>query len=115
MNTVRKIAQVTEELGIQWKSYVTERNLTDIRSRSASLKKMGNNENGRLNNEREHAWGHWQRKYINSLMKSHRINHGKQQIPGIEAIILVVGEQKNRWEWMKDRVIHHVKGRDPEV
>lgn len=36
---------------------------------------------GRLNNEREHAWGHWQRKYINSLMESHRVNHGKQQIP----------------------------------
>ena len=50
----------------------------------------------RLNNERKHAWGHWQRKYINSLMESHRVNHGKQQIPEIGEIILVVGEQKNR-------------------
>lgn len=33
----------------------------------------------------------------------------------IGEIILVVGEQKNRWEWMKDRVIHHVKGRDAVV
>ena len=33
----------------------------------------------------------------------------------IGEIILVVGEQKNRWEWMKDRVIRHVKGRDAVV
>lgn len=43
------------------------------------------------------------------------LNHGKQQILEIGEIILEVGEQKNRWEWMKDRVIHHVKGRDAVV
>ena len=69
----------------------------------------------RLNNAREHAWRRWQREYINSLMESHRINLGKQQIPEIREIVLVVGEQKNRGEWMKGRVIRHVKGRDGVV
>ena len=66
----------------------------------------------RLNNAREHAWRRWQREYINSLMHSHSINRGKQQVAEIGEIALVVGEQKNRGEWMKGRVIRHVKGRD---
>ena len=41
-NRVRKIAQITEEVGIQWKYCPTERNLADIGSRGASLKKMEN-------------------------------------------------------------------------
>ena len=41
-NRVRKMAQITEELGIQWKYCLTERNLADIGSRGASLKKMEN-------------------------------------------------------------------------
>ena len=69
----------------------------------------------RLNNAREHASRRWQRAYINSLMESHRINCGKQPIPEIGEIVLVVGEQKNRGEWMKCRVIRHVKGRDGVV
>ena len=56
----------------------------------------------RLNNTREHAWRRWQREYINGLIESHRINRGKQQIPEIGEIVLVVGEQKNRGEWMKE-------------
>ena len=35
---------------------------------------------------------------INSLMESHRINRGKQQIPEIGEIVLVVGKQKNGGE-----------------
>ena len=48
-------------------------------------------------------------------METHRINRGKQQIPEIGEVVLVVGEQKNRGEWMKGRVIRHVKGRDGVV
>ena len=39
---VRKMAQIAEEVGIQWKYCPTERNLADIGSRAASLKKMEN-------------------------------------------------------------------------
>ena len=42
VNRVRKMAKITEELGIQWKYCPTERNLADIGSRGASLKKMEN-------------------------------------------------------------------------
>ena len=43
------------------------------------------------------------------------MNRGKQQVAEIGEIALVVGEQKNRGEWMKGRVIRHVKGRDGVV
>ena len=42
VNRVRKMARITEEVGIQWKYCPTERNLADIGSRGASLKKMEN-------------------------------------------------------------------------
>ena len=58
---------------------------------------------GRLNNAREHAWRRWQREYINSLMESHKINRGKQQIPEIGEIVLVVGEQKKRGGGVHER------------
>ena len=41
-NRVRKMAQITGEVGIQWKYCPTERNLADIGSRGTSLKKMEN-------------------------------------------------------------------------
>ena len=41
-NRVRKMAQITEEVGIQWKHCPTERNLADIGSRGASLDKIEN-------------------------------------------------------------------------
>ena len=62
----------------------------------------------RLNNAREHAWRRWQREYINSLMHSHRTNRGKQQVAEIGEMALVVGEQKNRGEWIKGRVVRGV-------
>ena len=48
-------------------------------------------------------------------MESHRNNRRKQQIPEIGEIVFVVGEQKNRGEWMKGRVIRHGKRRDGVV
>ena len=41
-NRVRKMAQITKEVGIQWKYCPTERNFADIGSRGASFKKMEN-------------------------------------------------------------------------
>lgn len=39
-NRVRKIAQITKETGIVWRHCSTNKNLADLRSRGASLKKM---------------------------------------------------------------------------
>ena len=39
-NRVRKLAQITENIGIQWKYCPTERNLADLGSRGASLNRM---------------------------------------------------------------------------
>ena len=43
-NRVRKIAQITEEIEIQWKYCPTEQNLADLGSRGAALNKMEDNE-----------------------------------------------------------------------
>ena len=43
-NRVRKMAQITDEVEIQWKYCPTERNLADLGSRGASLSKMEENE-----------------------------------------------------------------------
>ena len=43
-NRVRKMAQITEEVGIEWKYCPTARNLADLGSRGAPLNKMGENE-----------------------------------------------------------------------
>ena len=43
-NRVPKMAQITEEVGIEWKYCPTERNLADLGSRGAPLNKMGENE-----------------------------------------------------------------------
>ena len=69
-----------------------------------------------LKNVREHAWCHWQKEYVHSLMEAHRVNRkDKPQMPEIEEIVLVVGENKNRGEWKKAKVVQHVKGRDRVV
>ena len=39
-NRVKKIAEITEEVKIQWKYCPTEANLADLGSRGASLNKM---------------------------------------------------------------------------
>lgn len=39
-NRVRKIAEITQETGIEWRYCPTDRNLADLGSRGASLEKM---------------------------------------------------------------------------
>ena len=70
----------------------------------------------RLKNAREHAWSRWQNEYVHSLMEAHRVNRrDKQQMPEIGEIVLVVGENRNRGEWKKGKVVQLVKGRDGVV
>ena len=35
--------------------------------------------------------------------------------PEIEAIVRIIGDEKNRGEWKKGRVLRHIKGRDGVV
>ena len=65
----------------------------------------------RLNNAREHAWRRWKREYVHSLMEADRVSRGnKAPVPEIGEIVLVVGEERNRGEWKKAKVIRHLKG-----
>ncbi|XP_029205849.2 uncharacterized protein LOC114969687 [Acropora millepora] len=65
---------------------------------------------------REHAWRRWQKEYVRSLMEAHRVNRkDKPQMPEVGEIVLVVGENRNRGEWKKAKVVQHVKGRDGVV
>ncbi|XP_074611853.1 uncharacterized protein LOC141866271 [Acropora palmata] len=69
-----------------------------------------------LKNIREHAWRRWQKEYVHSLMEAHRVNRkDKPQMPEVGEIVLVVGENRNRGEWKKAKVVQHVKGRDGVV
>ena len=66
----------------------------------------------RLKEAKQHAWKRWKRKYIHSLLESHRVNRKIGPIPDIGEIVLVVGDEKNRAKWKKGRVMRHVRGRD---
>ena len=49
-------------------------------------------------------------------MGAHRVNRkDKQQALEIGEIVLVVGENRNRGEWKKGKVVQQVKGRDGVV
>ena len=65
----------------------------------------------RLNKTKEHAWQRWKREYIHSLMESQRTNRKSGETPEVGEVLLVVGEEKNRGEWKKGRVLRRVKGK----
>ena len=66
----------------------------------------------RLNKTNEHAWQQWKREYIHNLMESQRANSKSGETLEVGEVLLVVGEEKNRGEWKKGRVLRHVKGKD---
>ena len=45
-------------------------------------------------------------------MESHRFNRKDATYPEIGEIVLVVGEEKNRGEWKKGKLVQHIHGRD---
>ena len=69
----------------------------------------------RLNEERQHVWQRWKKEYVYGLMESHRIKRGECDYPEIGEIILIIGDEKNRGEWKKGRVLRHIRGRDRVV
>lgn len=55
------------------------------------------------------------KEYVHGLMESHRIKRGESDYPEIGEIVLIIGDEKNRGEWKKGRVLRHIKGRDGVV
>ena len=60
----------------------------------------------------EHTWQLWKSKYIHSLMEQHHINRNSADYPYIGESVFVVGEEKSRGEWIKTKVVRHVRGSD---
>ena len=48
-------------------------------------------------------------------MESHRIKKGESDNPEVGEIVLIIGDEKNRGEWKKGRVLRHIRGRDGVV
>ena len=69
----------------------------------------------RLNEKRQHVWQRWKKEYVHGLMESHRIKRGKSDYPEIREVVLIIGDEKNRGEWKKGRVLKHIRGRDGVV
>ena len=52
---------------------------------------------------------------MHGLMESHRIKRGESDYPEIGEIVLIIGDEKNRGEWKKGRVLRHIRGSDGVV
>ena len=75
--------------------------LDDIENDVDELTKMQK----RIAKAKNNAWKRWQREYIYSLMESQRVNGKPVNAPEVGEVVLVVGEEKNRSEWKKGRVV----------
>ena len=69
----------------------------------------------RLNKAKQHAWKRWRDEYVHSLMECHRVNRKTPAVPEIGEIVLIVGDEKNRGEWKKAKVVRYVQGKDGVV
>ena len=48
-------------------------------------------------------------------MESHRLNKETGTIPQVGEIVLIIGDEKNRGEWRKGKVVRLIKGKDDVV
>ena len=48
-------------------------------------------------------------------MESHRIKSGARNYPEVREVVLIVGEEKNRGEWKKGRILRHSRGQEDVV
>ena len=69
----------------------------------------------RLENAKANAWKRWKREYVHSLIESHRLNNETGTIPQVGEIVLIIGDEKNRGEWRKGKVVRLNKGKDDVV
>ena len=69
----------------------------------------------RLEDAKAHVWKRWKREHVHSLMESHRLNKETGTTPKVGEIVLIVGDEKNRGEWKKGKVVRLVQGKDGVV
>ena len=69
----------------------------------------------RLNEKSQHMWQRWKMEYVHGLMESHRIKRGESGFPEIGEVVLIIGDEKNRGQWKKGRVLKHIRDRDGVV
>jgi hypothetical protein len=48
-------------------------------------------------------------------MENHRVHRGTGTVPEVGEIVLLVGDEKNRGEWTKGKVVRHIEGKDGAV
>ena len=65
--------------------------------------------------KRQHVWQRWRSEYIHSLMEQHRVNKIPSDYPYVGEVVLVVGDERNKAEWRKAKVVCHIRGRDGVV
>ena len=61
--------------------------------------------NKRLKETKNYAWKRWRHEYVHSLLESHRINRKTAKVPDVGEKVLVVGDEKNRGERKKGKVV----------
>ena len=89
-------------------AYPLEEDVEDDRIKLTKMSK-------RLEGAKAHAWNRWKREYVHSLMESHRLNKGMGTTPVVGEVVLIVGDEKNRGEWKKGKVVRLVQGKDGVV
>ena len=65
--------------------------------------------------KRQHVWQRWRSEYIHSLTEQHRMNKIPADYPDVGEVVFVVGDEKNKAEWRKAKVVRHVRGGDGVV
>ena len=66
----------------------------------------------RLENAKANAWKRRKRKYVHSLIKCHSFNKETGTIPQVGEIVLIIGDETNRGEWRKGKVVRLIKGKE---
>ena len=69
----------------------------------------------RLEDAKAHVWIRWKREYVHGLMESHWLNKERGSTSKVGEIVLTIGDEKNRGEWKKGKVLRLIEGRDGVV
>ena len=85
--------------------------INNIESDEDELTKMQK----RIAKTKDNGWKRWQREYVHGLMESQRVNGKAVRAHEVGEVVLVVGDEKNRGEWKKGKVLRQVQGKDGVV
>lgn len=53
--------------------------------------------------------------YVYGFMESYRVKRGENGYLEIGEVVFIIGDEKNRGEWKKGRVLKYIRGRDGVV